>query len=228
MFKRLYYIILQRLFELKNRRKPCQGKVYMFHDISDLDDTYSIRQNSFEQMITFLSEKRKIVDADELINSLSGDNVVLTFDDAYASVYYNAYPLLKELDVPYYIFICEEYLNQQNYLSEDMIKEMLSDSRCIIGSHNTKHVLSRFVDLNDFNKDVQESKKNLENLFNVQVDSFAFPYGSFYACSQDNIDIAEKYYEKIFMTYNLPYNSEYKSIIPRININQSNYRKEMQ
>ena len=59
------------------------------------------------------------------------------------------------------------------------------------------------------------------------VSSFAFPYGSMYACSKDNIKTAKELFDYIFMTYNLPYNEEYENVIPRININDSTYKKEM-
>lgn len=228
MFKRLYYILLQRLYVLKRQSKPCQGKVYMFHDVSDKNDTYSISKASFDELVNYLFNRRKIVEIETMIEELSCENTVITFDDAYASVYYNAYPLLREMNVPYYIFICNDYLNKDNYLNEDMIKEMISNSKCILCSHNMKHELSRFKSKTQFRCDLEESKDILEKKFDVKVASFAFPYGSVYACSNDNIEDAKEYYDYVFMTYSLPYNEEYKNVIPRININQSNYRKEMQ
>ena len=123
MLRRLYYILLQRLFVFRNRNKPCQGKVFMFHDISDKNDTYSISKESFNELMNHLFENNNIVSVEKMISDLSDDDVVITFDDAYASVYHNAYPLLKELDVPFYVFICNEYLNKEDYLSEDMIKD---------------------------------------------------------------------------------------------------------
>ena len=227
MLRRLYYILLQRLFVFRNRNKPCQGKVFMFHDVSDKNDTYSISKESFNELMNHLFENNNIVSVEKMISDLSDDNVVITFDDAYASVYHNAYPLLKELDVPFYVFICNEYLNKEDYLSEDMIKEMIENSKCIIGSHNMKHELSRFMDSKKLNRDFKESKDILEEKFNVSVDCFAFPYGSIYACSDENIEDAKKYYANVFMTYSLPYNEEYKNVIPRININQSDYKEVM-
>ena len=227
MFKRLYYIILQRLYVLTNNRKPCQGKVYMFHNVLDDLDTYSISKNNFEKMISYLNDNKKIVGVDELINNLDRDNVVITFDDAYASVYHEAYPILKELNIPYYIFICLEYLDKDNYLSTSMIKEMLKDSKCILGSHSLKHELSRFKSDSELQNELLESKEYLEKQFNVNVDCFAFPYGSKYAVSDSNIEIANDIYKNVFLTYPLSYNNEYGHLIPRININNNNFQKEL-
>lgn len=227
MFSRLYYIILQRLYVRKNRNKPCQGKVYMFHDVSDKGDTYSINLDHFMEMLSYLSKHKKICDIDTLISEKDPDNVVLTFDDAYDSVYRHVYPLLKKLNVPFYVFICGEYLDAENYLNKKMIREMADDGKCIIGSHNMKHELSRFMAVEEFEQMIRESKDLLEDSFGYEVKDFAFPYGSIYACSDENIKAVAKEYAHVFMTYNLPYNEEYGNIIPRININDRTYKEEV-
>ena len=223
MIKRLFYILKQRLYLFKNRNTENQGKIYMFHEIEDIDDTYAISKDNFIELIN----NKRIVDIETLIKEKNKDNIVITFDDAYASVYNNLFPILKEKKIPYYIFICEEYLNKDKYLNEDMIKEMLKDSNCILGSHNLKHELSRFVDEETLKNNLIKSKKDLEAIFNVKINTFAFPYGSMYAVSDNNIELAKKIYDYIFMTYPLPYNQANENIIPRININNNNYKGEL-
>ena len=209
------------------RNKPCQGKVYMFHEINDNKGLYSISKNDFEVFLLWLINNKKIITVEEMKNDKDRNGVVLTFDDAYASVYKNAYPLLKELKVPYYIFLNNELLDKENYITKSMIEEMISDSECILGSHGLKHVLSRSIEDDIFRESLLLSKKQLEEQFNVKISDFAFPYGSMYACSKKNIEIASKVFENIFMTYNLSYNKEYNNIIPRVNINCDNYSGEM-
>ena len=227
MIKRLYYIILQRIYVFINKYKPSQGKVYMFHNVDDTNDIYSITKNDFESFLMWLLENKKIVDAKTLIKEKDKNNVVITFDDVYASVYKNAYPLLKKHKVPYYIFVNNDLLNKDNYVTDKMVKEMLNKSNCILGSHNLKHELSRFKDIELFKKEIKNSKKELEKTFDIKVNDFAFPYGSMYACSKENINEVFKLYKNVYMTYALPYNEDYKNIIPRININSKNYRREM-
>ena len=211
------------------RKNINQGKVYMFHNVSDnTNDTYTISKNNFKKFLAYLIDNYKIVDVETLMKEKNEKNIVLTFDDVYASVYENAYELLKEYDVPYYVFICNEYLNKDNYLNEKQLNEMLQNSRCILGSHNYFHELSRFMKLDDFIKHINNSKQELEERFNKDVNDFAFPYGSMYAVSNDNFYEAKKLFKHIFMTYALPYNEEYNNEIPRININNDNFQKEMQ
>lgn len=227
MFKRLFYILKQRLYVSFKRKNINQGKVYMFHNICDESDTYNISKDNFKKFLDYLVSNYKIVDVKTLIKEKNARNIVLTFDDAYKSVYENVYELLKEYDVPYYIFICNEYLNKDKYLNEEEIKKMLKYSKCILGSHSYFHELSRFIKLEDFKKHIELSKQELQDRFDVDVIDFAFPYGSIYAVSNDNIYEAKKLFEHVYLTYNLAYNEEYENEIPRININNDNFQKEM-
>ena len=227
MFKRLYYILLQRAFVLFNRNKAAQGRVYMFHNVDDDADIYSITKENFESFIGYLCENKKIVDADTLIREKDPDHVVITFDDVYESVYRNVYPLLKEKGVPYYLFVCNEYLDKDGYLNRDELKEMLSESKAILGSHNMKHELSRFKDGSVLKKELLDSKEELEKISGAEIRSMAFPYGSMYACSNENIKTAKGIFDHVFMTYAVSYNEEYGNIIPRINMNDDAFRKEM-
>lgn len=227
MFKRLYYILLQRAFVLFNRKNACQGRVYMFHNVDDDADIYSITKEDFELFLNHLCHNKKIVDVDTMIKEKDPDNVLITFDDVYESVYRNAYPLLKERDVPYYLFVCNEYLDKENYLNKVMLKEMLTESKAILGSHNSKHELSRFKDHSLLEKELSSSKEELETISGTKIRSMAFPFGSMYACSKDNIATAEEIFEHIFMTYPISYNEKYGNMIPRINMNSTSFRKEM-
>lgn len=227
MFKRLFYILKQRLYVFNRKNKPCLGKVYMFHEIADKDDIYAISEKGFKQFIEYLNNKHRITNVEDFVNNPDSNNIIITFDDAYSSVYEYAYPLLKQLNIPYYVFICQEYLDKDDYLTRDMIKTMISDSKCVIGSHSTKHELSRFLDRNEMKERLNQSKKALEELTGNNINSFAFPYGSMYAVSDDNINDARNIYDYVFMTYALNYDRNDGKVLPRININESNYKKEM-
>ena len=227
MFKRLYYILLQRWYVLKNKNKPCQGRVYMFHNVNDDKDVYSISKEHFKQLIEYWSKHKKVVDIETLIKEKDPDNIVISFDDVYESVYYNAYPLLKEKGLPFYLFVANEYLNKENYLKSEMVREMLEKSKAILGSHNFFHEMSRFTGKEETKEHLSRSRMELENEFKVKIDDFAFPFGSMYACSDENIEDASKMFDRVYMTYAIPYNEEYGKIIPRINMNDSVFEKEM-
>ena len=227
MLKRLYYILYQRAYVLLKKIRSDQGRVYMMHKVSDDGDIYAISREHFSEFLNALCEKKKIVDLETLIREKNPGNVVISFDDVYESVYENAFPLLKKKGVPYYLFVCNEYLNKEGYLSSAMLKEMLKDSKAILASHRCRHELSRFMEEAALIRDLGQSKKQLEEEFKTPVRDIAFPFGSVYACSSSNIRTAANLFDHVLMTYPLPYNEEDGNTLPRININDANYAKEI-
>lgn len=199
----------------------------MFHEISDNKGTYAISRANFERFLDYLNKEKNIVDFKTLIEEKNENNVVITFDDVYENVYQNGFDLLKEKSIPYYLFICNEFLNKDKYLKEDEIRIMLKDSKAILASHNIRHELSRFLDDEEFVKNIKESKKELEEKFAYKIDSFAFPYGSMYACSDNNIKEAKNVFDYVCTTYPIAYNEENENILPRININDETIEREM-
>ncbi|MEG0576550.1 MAG: polysaccharide deacetylase family protein [Bacilli bacterium] len=216
---RFYYIIYQRLLVLINRKKNASSCILMFHKISESNDAYSINVARFNTLIKWLTEKSTIraIDDSHLQNN---KNYILTFDDVDISVYDEAYPILAKLNVPYYIFVTIELINKEGYLSEDNIKEMLSNSQCIIGSHAMNHILMRKLSMDECEYQMIKSKEYIEKKFSVNCDSFAFPFGSIYACSNKNYQVAKKHYKYIFNTLDIPFDGDFTHI-PRININNN-------
>jgi hypothetical protein len=70
---------------------------------------------------------------------------------------------------------------------------------------------------------------SLENKIDKDIQYFAFPYGSVYACSQRSIDIIAKgKYLLSFSTIAVPCTPDaimkHKNFLPRINVNEKNYK----
>ena len=78
--------------------------------------------DSFYRQIKYISKKYQIVTLDEYVDCLrrkkNKKNIaVITFDDAYADVYYNAFPILKEIGVPATVFCPGDVLLEGNNFS---------------------------------------------------------------------------------------------------------------
>lgn len=230
MIKKIYYILLQRLYVLFEKinailsRKDNNQKVLMFHKLSSCyeDDIYTVNVNNFEKLIKCFYKKDLVKRIERFKEKKS---IIITFDDAYDSVYYYARPILKENKIPYYVFLCNELIDTKGYLKTYQIKEMIDDGNCVIGSHLYRHKLSRFVEQEHLEKMVLESKKELEENFKVKINCFAFPYGSFYAVSKKNIQLAKKHFDYIFTTLPLNYDKKYLNVYPRFNMNDKEIRR---
>jgi len=122
---------------------------------------------------------------------------VVTFDDGYESVYLNAYPVLRELQVPATVFVNTAYIDDDDPFPFDswalahrdrvpaetyrplrrrQIDEMAGGGLIEFGSHTHTH--DDFRNRPEaFRRDLQTSVEILRTQFGLREVPFAFPYG---------------------------------------------------
>lgn len=123
---------------------------------------------------------------------------IVTFDDVPNSVYHNAYPILKELCIPFVLFIATDLVDTPGYLSSQKIIEFSQEPLCTIGGHSMHH--KRFRKNKSLEDEIIKSKQILESLVHGEVRFFAYPYGSVYAVDKKAIKIVQANYECAFST----------------------------
>lgn len=233
MIKKIYYICLQRIYvffaNMINlvRNNNYDVKVLMFHRLSENfeNDFYTINVNNFKNLIEYL-DKEDLIKKIEVLNKKK-KTILITFDDAYDSVYKYARDVLKKKNIPYYVFLCNELIDKDGYLSTDQIKEMISDGNCVIGSHLYNHIISRFTNDKKLEEMMINSKKELEEKFGINVNTFAFPYGSIYAVSKKNVELANKHFDYVFTTIPLNCKMSGKKTLNRFNMNDKEIKRIM-
>lgn len=116
---------------------------------------------------------------DYLLNnsSIPEKSIVITFDDGYMDNYYNAFPILKDLNMVATIFCITSNLDGSYYLSKDAIIEM-SNYGIDIESHTVNHPKLDKLTYDEQLKELQESKKTLESITGKKVNSIAYPFGN--------------------------------------------------
>lgn len=238
MFQKCYSLI-QKYKEYKFNRQSSLGNIYMFHQVNNdkstwKDNSCCISQDNFNYFVKELvksNAKLKSISAlynDNVCDYVDKDCVFITFDDAYDDVYFNCFPLFKDLGIPFTIFITVDLLGKSGYLTEKMVQEMLDSGLCQLGAHTITHCLLRKQPENVVEYELNESKKILTELFHMRIDIMAYPYGSLYACSNGNVKMCKMVgYLCGFSTLNchLTYeNINDKFFIPRKNVNDKNYK----
>ena len=171
-----------------------QGSVIlMFHHVAEkcpegVSESCYSSITDFLNLLNKLSKSKQFISLSELCKYLQSgvvpkDKVVITFDDVPEDVYYNAVPILKELRVPYTLFISTSLIGTKGFLSNKQIIELANDPLCTIGSHTISHCKLKKTGINIQNE-LQGSKETLEQLIHKPVEHFAYPYGTPFAISR--------------------------------------------
>jgi peptidoglycan/xylan/chitin deacetylase (PgdA/CDA1 family) len=116
-------------------------------------------------------------------------SILLTLDDGWKSVYTDAFPILKEFNYPFTVYLYKNYVDGGGRaLTIPMIKEMIA-AGVTIGSHSVSHPYpiafkkerKRGEDAYDLflRKEMGESKRFLESKFKIKAPTYSYPGGYF-------------------------------------------------
>jgi peptidoglycan/xylan/chitin deacetylase (PgdA/CDA1 family) len=120
----------------------------------------------------------------------SQKKLVVTFDDAFLSVHQNAMKLLDLTGFKAVQFVVADLIGKSNewdlklgtkqlpIMSLSQIREWISEGHQI-GSHTLTHPYLTRISYSQAREEIISSKKKLEDLFNVPIEHFCYPYGDF-------------------------------------------------
>lgn len=103
-------------------------------------------------------------------------------------------------------------------MTEEQIKRLAASPYAIIGAHGYYHNDLSMIGLQDSIKEIHESKNYLENLIQDEVNSLAFPYGSY---THPLIDAAKHagYHQLLAMDFHFPEDQHDPAMRERFTIN---------
>ena len=168
--------------------------ILQYHHVSDKTPAItSVTPEGFAKHINYLSENKfNVVPLTEAVNALQSKQplppktVAITFDDAYLSIYTNAFPLLKEKGWPFTIFVSPTPVDKsyQKFLSWKQIQEM-TRSGATIANHTMSHDHS--VErkpgeteqqwLTRFKQDLEATEARIKEKTGQSVKQFAWTFG---------------------------------------------------
>jgi peptidoglycan/xylan/chitin deacetylase (PgdA/CDA1 family) len=113
------------------------------------------------------------------------ESVVITMDDGWLGVRDYCFPILKEFNYPFTVYLYKNYVNRGGRsLTLDQIREMMKYG-AELGSHSVSHqaLTARHGRTDEqYHKwlqvEIVDSKKFLEETFGVPCKTFAYPYGN--------------------------------------------------
>ncbi len=119
------------------------------------------------------------------LNTIEKPQVAISFDDAYYSIFANAYPELKRRNWPFTIFVNTQAVNEKNrgIMSWPQIKQ-LADAGVSIANHSVTHAhlpsIPSGMQLNQWlDQEVLEAQQELQQRLGKVGNMLAYPYGEF-------------------------------------------------
>lgn len=149
-----------------------------------------------EQMKAIKDSNIPIVSMDQFLSwrrgeiELPAQSIMITMDDGWKSVYTEAFPIMKEFQLPFTVFLYKNYVGSNRggrAMSLAMINEMVKSNLCSIGSHSVSHPFPSTVKKaakkgpeayeQFLRKELGESKTFLKETFNAKITTYAYPGG---------------------------------------------------
>jgi len=189
LFKLLILLLLTTL--------PAHAAVVLqYHHVStETPESTSTSPERFAMHLDYLAEAGfEVVPLQELVDALRAGEplpdktVAITFDDGYISIYDTAFPLLREKNWPFTVFINTEPHDQHRplFMSWDQLREIHA-AGATIANHTVSHpyLLNRQPGQDEAARkawvasEITDAGKRIEEEIGENVMLFAYPYGEF-------------------------------------------------
>ncbi|WP_352419466.1 polysaccharide deacetylase family protein [Proteiniborus sp.] len=180
------------------------GHSYMKIETDKFKEQMEYIKNNIYNTLTFSDlKKEEYLDRE--------NNVLITFDDGWLSNYEVVYPIMKELDLKFNIFLEVGAIGKkENYLTWDMVNEMKESNIVGFGAHTFNHIDARTIDDGNVNLEIIKSNEIIKEKTNLITKDFCFPYGYY---NESIINYIEK-----LGVYDRLYTSDGVSIITKNDI----------
>jgi peptidoglycan/xylan/chitin deacetylase (PgdA/CDA1 family) len=193
---------------LRRRDTPHLG-ILLYHRISPLIPQVSVPDANvtperFYEQLAGLKQRNfhflslsEAIELDSSGKAWPAKSLVVTFDDGFGNVYLEAFPVLRELEIPATVFLNTAFLDQtepfpfdtwgsrwsraapvESYrpLHTSECREMLDSGWIEIGAHTHTHQDFRGKPA-ELREDLDLCVTSLDERFGIRSPTFAFPYG---------------------------------------------------
>lgn len=182
--------------------------ILTYHSISDGDSPLKVSPALFAEQMEWLATSQNAINVarlSDLANAagrpdhLVPRSVILTFDDGYADFYTHAAPLLRKHRLPATVFLPTDYIGRSNswpgqpgwvkeepLMSWEQIGE-LAQAGMDFGSHTVSHPDLTALPPEQVERELAESKRQIEQRTGREVAHFCYPYGKWNPAVRDAV-----------------------------------------
>ncbi|MGQ0764519.1 MAG: polysaccharide deacetylase family protein [Gemmatimonadota bacterium] len=166
--------------------------VLTYHSIDESGSVVSIPLSSFRAHVRWLAsgDVRAVPLGQVLEAPDSADVVAVTFDDGFENLHRDAWPLLREHNIPFTVFVVTDHVGGMNNwggsgdagvprfpLMSWPTLGRLREGGASIGAHTRRHPSLPSLAPAAVEEELRGSAEAIERELGVPPDSFAYPYG---------------------------------------------------
>ncbi len=188
--------------KIHNLTHPVVGHILMLHRVVDqrsdvpgqrrLEVTGDYLKQTIQE---YKSKGYKFISIDD-INHLSpftshlSPFACITFDDGYLDTFTLAYPILKETNTPFAVYMTRDFYRgtrrpawnpEVPMLSADQLRQLASDPLCTVGCHTCTHPNLSTLTVEQQLRELADCKTDLERLLGIEIRHLAYPHGDYNA-----------------------------------------------
>ncbi len=186
--------------KIHNLTHPVMGRILMLHRVvehhsEDKNRELEITPDFLKQTIeTYRQQGHRFVSIDEACEIIGRGRtdqpfVCLTFDDGYQDNYDIAYPILKQYEIPFAIYVTTGFIDnrlpmwwypgEQLGINTESLKALDADPLCTIGAHTVSHPKLDTLSPEEQTKEIVQSRQELESLLGHPFRHFSYPHGAY-------------------------------------------------
>jgi peptidoglycan/xylan/chitin deacetylase (PgdA/CDA1 family) len=173
--------------------------IILYHriDVSPIDSRYYVTPEKFEAQMKLLHDwgytsitTSMLIQAINKGAKLPPRPFLLTIDDGNLDNYINAFPIMQKYGFTGALYLVSNYIGTESYMNVNQILEM-HEAGWEVGSHSMNHFDLTKLEPNILRAEVVGSRETLEEMLDVPVLTFAYPFGAYNDSALDYIKFAK-------------------------------------
>ena len=154
-----------------------ESKCIFYHDIHN--------NNRFTNMSTSIDLFKRHIDIIrenqfEIVPEITKreGQIEICFDDGFQGIYENI-NIINDLEVPVRVFIITSFIDKEDFLSRDQIKDLTANPFVRFGSHTHKHQDLSSLSNEEIRTELSSSRRILSTICDEDIDTLCYPKGLF-------------------------------------------------
>ncbi len=144
----------------------------------------NIKMKVFREHINLIrSKKLEFMNPKDLLDKFDKvkeqKKILLTIDDGFTSFYNNAWPFIRENQIPFILFISTEAVGKKGYMNWEQIKDVEKEQFAYIGNHSHTHEYLIEFSFDNFKADINKSIKIFKEKLGYNPIFFSYPFGEY-------------------------------------------------